>query len=95
MEAMPAEFVESWNARQLRLRIGAVGHAREARMQAIFSVRADDPTPRFVIPIERGHLRLEDGTLVEVVVTADRLGVCEDLRSVSALLGGDGSELFE
>ena len=95
MERMPLEFAESRNAGQLRLRIGAVGHTDEPCADPVVPGRCDGPSLRRFVPIERAHLGLEEGAVVEVVVSADRLGVGKDLGAVRVLLGGDGAEFLE
>ena len=70
-------------------------HGDELRSELVAAVRADDPPRPVVVPLEVGHLGVEQDVVVQTEVLPDALAVLEDLGRVRVLLGRHVAGLFE
>ena len=92
---MTLEVLDARDARQLRHVQRAGAHGDELGGELVAPVGADDPARLLVVPLEIGHLGVEQGVVVEAELLADALAVLEDLGRVRVLLGRHVAGLFE
>src|SRR5881628_2953773 len=95
VERMPLELLDPRNCGELGPVQGPTRHDHKARLEDIAAIGADRPAPFLIVPTRLFYLRLEAGSLVEVEVLPDPLGVLKDLRREGVLFLRDIAGLFE
>src|SRR5438445_10934380 len=92
---MPFKLLNPRNPRQLGPVQWPTGHDQKACLEDIAAISGDRSAPCLVIPARLFDLGLEAGTLIEVEVLANTLGMLKDLWLKGVLLFGDVPSLFQ
>ena len=95
MERVALVGLDALDAGQFRSVQRSVGHDDEAGRHAVATVGVQHPAQGFFIPLHVGHLGLEAGVAVEVVLAPYGFGVLEDFRGEAVLLLRDIAELLD
>src|SRR5437762_4549936 len=95
VEGMPLELLDPRDRGELGPVQGPTRHDHKARFEDIVAIGADRPAPFLIVPAHPFDLRLEAGSLVEVEMLPDPLGMLEDLRCEGVLFLRDIAGLFE